>query len=81
MRTNPAFAGTYDFHGSADFAAMFARFLGGLPEGGVVMCHPGFVDETLRNLDPVTTAREAEHAYLASDRFPALLATNKVTLG
>jgi predicted glycoside hydrolase/deacetylase ChbG (UPF0249 family) len=51
-----------------------------LPEGGLVMCHPGFVDQTLRSLDPLTTQREAEHAYLASDRFPALLAANKVTL-
>ncbi len=22
------------------------------------MCHPGFVDETLRSLDPLTTQRE-----------------------
>jgi predicted glycoside hydrolase/deacetylase ChbG (UPF0249 family) len=44
------------------------------------MCHPGFVDETLQGLDPLTTQREAEHAYLAGDQFPALLAANKVTL-
>ena len=45
------------------------------------MCHPGFVDETLRSLDPLTTQREAEHAFLAGDRLPTLLAANKVTLG
>jgi predicted glycoside hydrolase/deacetylase ChbG (UPF0249 family) len=45
-----------------------------------VMCHPGFVDQTLENLDPLTTQREAEHAFLASDRFPTLLVANKVTL-
>jgi len=56
------------------------QFLQNLPEGGLVMCHPGFVDETLRSLDSLTTQREKEHAYLAGDDFPALLALNKVTL-
>jgi chitin disaccharide deacetylase len=77
---NPAFAGAYDFTKEPDFAVLMGQFLLGMPEGGLVMCHPGFVDETLRGLDPLTTQREAEHAYLASDRFPALLAANKVTL-
>jgi predicted glycoside hydrolase/deacetylase ChbG (UPF0249 family) len=77
---NPAFAGAYDFSKEPDFAVLMGQFLLGMPEGGLVMCHPGFVDETLKGLDPLTTQREAEHAYLASDRFPALLAANKVTL-
>jgi predicted glycoside hydrolase/deacetylase ChbG (UPF0249 family) len=77
---NPAFAGAYDFLKAPEFGGLMAEFLDGLPDGGLVMCHPGFVDETLENLDPFTTQREAEHAYLASDRFPALLAANKVTL-
>jgi len=77
---NPAFAGAYDFSRASDFSALMAEFLRELPEGGLVMCHPGFVDETLSSLDPLTTQREAEHAFLASDRFPALLAANKVTL-
>jgi hypothetical protein len=51
-----------------------------LPEQGVVMCHPGFVDETLVGLDPFTVQREAEHAFLGSEHFPPLLAANKVTL-
>jgi predicted glycoside hydrolase/deacetylase ChbG (UPF0249 family) len=59
---------------------LMGQFLEGLPEGGLVMCHPGFVDETLEGLDPLTTQREAEHAFLASDRFPTLLAANNVTL-
>ena len=78
---NPAFAGAYDFSQQPDFGVLMGEFLAELPEGGLVMCHPGFVDETLQSLDPLTTQREAEHAYLASDRFPALLAANKVTLG
>jgi predicted glycoside hydrolase/deacetylase ChbG (UPF0249 family) len=77
---NPAFAGAYDFSKSPDFGALMRQFLEGLPDGGLVMCHPGFVDATLVSLDPLTTQREAEHAYLAGEDFPALLAANNVTL-
>jgi chitin disaccharide deacetylase len=80
MRTNPAFAGTYGFADAADFATLFPRFLDGLPDGAVVMCHPGFVDAELQRLDPLTTLREREYAFLASDGFPALLAARGVTL-
>jgi predicted glycoside hydrolase/deacetylase ChbG (UPF0249 family) len=77
---NTAFAGAYDFMRKPDFAVLMQQFLHGLPGGGLVMCHPGFVDETLESLDPLTTQREQEHAYLASEHFPALLAANRVTL-
>ena len=66
---------------SPDFGDLMRQFLDGMPEGGLVMCHPGFVDETLEGLDPLTTQREAEHAYLAGAQFPPLLAANNVTLG
>ena len=65
---------------AADVAALFARFLERLPDRGLVMCHPGFVDAELERLDPLTTLRETEYAFLASDRFPALLASRGVTL-
>jgi predicted glycoside hydrolase/deacetylase ChbG (UPF0249 family) len=77
---NPGFAGAYDFTQPADFGDLMRQFLDGMPEDGLIMCHPGFVDETLVSLDPLTTQREHEHAYLASDAFPPLLAANKVTL-
>jgi predicted glycoside hydrolase/deacetylase ChbG (UPF0249 family) len=56
------------------------QFLDRLPEGALVMCHPGFVDETLASLDPLTEQREREYAFLASEQFPPLLAANQVTL-
>ena len=80
VATNPAFAGTYDFTDSADFAALFPRFLDRLPDGSLVMCHPGFVDAELQRLDPLTTLREKEYAFLAGDGFPALLASHGVHL-
>ncbi len=80
VRTNPAFAGTYDFSADADFAKMFPGFLDGLPENSVVMCHPGTIDDELKRLDPLTTLREREYAYLSSDRFPSVLETSGVAL-
>jgi len=77
---NPGFAGAYDFSKAPDFGALMAEFLDGLPDGGLVMCHPGFVDDILVSLDPLTHQREREYAYLAGEPFAALLEANKVTL-
>ena len=81
ITVNPAFAGAYDFSRKPDFGKLMRSFLDGLPAQGVVMCHPGFVDEQLLSLDPFTDQREREHAYLASEQFPVLLAEKQVTLG
>ena len=78
--TNPAFAGTYTYRTGADFAALFPRFLDNLPDGGLVMCHPGFVDAELRRLDPLTHLREQEYAFFAGDEFPRVLAQRGVAL-
>ncbi len=80
VRTNPAFAGTYTFRDQADFAATFPHFLDGLPDGSVVMCHPGFVDQELQKLDQLTTLREQEYAFMVQDTFPGLLARHGVAL-
>jgi predicted glycoside hydrolase/deacetylase ChbG (UPF0249 family) len=80
IATNPAFAGTYTFDDRAQFAALFPRFLAGLPDGGVVMCHPGEVDDELRRLDPLTDLRAREYAYLAGEEFAGLLRSHEVTL-
>jgi predicted glycoside hydrolase/deacetylase ChbG (UPF0249 family) len=80
LKLNPGFEGAYDFNRPADFAALFARFLDGLPDGGVIMCHPGFVDDELKRVDHFTTAREAEHAYLGGEEFPRRLLAENVTL-
>ena len=80
MRTNPAFSGTYSFRPDADFTALFPAFLDGMPDGGLIMCHPGKVDAELERVDPVTTLREREYDYFTSDAFPRLLATADVTI-
>jgi hypothetical protein len=78
--TNPAFAGTYAFRPRADYRALFAKFLDGMPDGGVIMCHPGIVDAELARLDPVTDAREREYAFFLDDAFPRLLTAHGVVL-
>jgi chitin disaccharide deacetylase len=78
---NTGFAGAYDFSGQPDFGALMQQFLDGLPEGGVIMCHPGLVDDILVSLDPLTVQREHEYAFLGGEHFLPLLAANKVALG
>lgn len=80
IATNPAFAGTYSYRPSADFERLFPGFLKGMPEGGLVMCHPGIVDSELERVDPLTTLREREYAYFRGDRFPEDLKASGLTL-
>ncbi len=80
IATNPAFAGAYEFTAKADYARLFPRFLAGLPDGGLIMCHPGFVDDALRRLDSLTDLREREAAFFDSEAFPGLLAEHGVAL-
>jgi predicted glycoside hydrolase/deacetylase ChbG (UPF0249 family) len=77
---NPGFAGAYDFTKASDFAALMDGFLKSVPENGLVMCHPGFVDDVLIALDPLTHQREREYEFLAGDDFSKVLAANNVTL-
>jgi predicted glycoside hydrolase/deacetylase ChbG (UPF0249 family) len=59
---------------------LFPAFLDGMPDGGLIMCHPGKVDAELERLDPLTTLREREYDYFRSDAFPRLLADSGVSL-
>jgi predicted glycoside hydrolase/deacetylase ChbG (UPF0249 family) len=77
---DPAFAGTYAFHAKTKFSEIFPRFLPGLPDGALIMCHPGFVDAELEALDSLTTLREQEFAYFSSNAFPHVLAEQGFTL-
>jgi chitin disaccharide deacetylase len=80
VASNPAFAGAYDFNTKTPFAKIFPRFLEGMPDGGLVMCHPGHVDAELEALDPLTHQREREFAYFNSDEFSRVLAEHGLAL-
>jgi predicted glycoside hydrolase/deacetylase ChbG (UPF0249 family) len=80
IAVNPAFAGSYAFKAKANYTKLFPRFLSGLPDGGLIMCHPGVVDAELKGLDSLTTLREQEFAYFGSDAFLQVLAEHNVAL-
>lgn len=80
LKYNSAFTGAYDYSVPRDFAPLFAHFIRGLPEGGVVMCHPGYLDETLKSRDTLTDQREKELIFLLGDDMPRVLAQADVTL-
>ena len=67
--TNAGFAGFSAFDPARDYGRDFARYLQAPGPRHLVMCHPGRVDAELAALDPVTTAREAELAFLLSPAF------------
>jgi chitin disaccharide deacetylase len=80
LAVNPAFAGSYALRPDTDFARLFPRFLDRLPDGGLIMCHPGQVDDELKRLDSLTDLRETEYRYFASEAFVELLRRRQVVL-
>jgi chitin disaccharide deacetylase len=80
LRTNPGFAGSYDFGTHTDFAKLFASFLQGLPNSGVIMCHPGLVDAELARNDTLTSPREREYAFFQSSAYRDLMAQHGYAL-
>ena len=83
LRTNPAFAGTYTFRSDAAYARLFSTFLDGMPDGGVIMCHPGKVDAELKRLDHVTESARARIRFLRRRRVcaPARRAWRHAVIG
>jgi predicted glycoside hydrolase/deacetylase ChbG (UPF0249 family) len=78
---NQSLAGLYHFDGSRDFGAIFERFLAHAPHRGVVVCHPGRVDDALRAADPLLAPREAEWRFLRGAGMMQALARTGVRLG
>lgn len=70
---NEGFAGFAAFDPGHDYAADFARYLRAPGEYHLIMCHPGYCDEELVAVDPVTLSRERELSFLLSPAFTDLL--------
>lgn len=66
---NQGFAGLHDFSGRVPFRDLMRAFLQHPGPRPLVHVHPGRVDPALAARDSLTTPREAELAYLASDAF------------
>jgi predicted glycoside hydrolase/deacetylase ChbG (UPF0249 family) len=80
VRTNSVFAGAYAFRAEARYSDLFPLFLTGMRDGGVIMCHPGVVDATLRAVDPLTSLREREYDYFRGDAYPAAMRRQGIAL-
>lgn len=68
---NRGFLGVRSFSPRESYRALFRRWLAVAPTGSLIMCHPGFPDETLAARDCVTTTRAGEFAYLSSPGYLA----------
>ncbi|AIT63513.1 ChbG/HpnK family deacetylase [Coxiella burnetii] len=64
---NPAFSGIYDFSNKIDYAEHFRRFLNWIDQRGIIMCHPGWGDDS--DKDAIADARRREYDYLQSEQF------------
>ena len=63
---NRGFSGASPFDPERDFGADLQRFLLRPGPAHLVMCHPGYVDDELKRLDPVVATRPIEHAAIAA---------------
>ncbi len=77
---NEGFAGFSDFARERDYASTFPGYLRAPGTRHLVMCHPGHSDDALAALDPATSSRDAELAFLASAQFSELLAAHSAEL-
>jgi predicted glycoside hydrolase/deacetylase ChbG (UPF0249 family) len=78
--TNKGFSGFAPLDLSVPAIRVFEEAFSGLGAHPVVMCHPGYVDDELRGLDPAVESRVEELNYLRSDAFGDLLHAHRVRL-
>lgn len=69
LPSNSDFAGAYDFSTRVAYGRRMDAWVSSIADGGLIMCHPEHPGPT----DTPLTARGAEHAFLASCEWPALL--------
>jgi predicted glycoside hydrolase/deacetylase ChbG (UPF0249 family) len=73
FRTNEGFSGFAPLDLSVPAARVFEEAFSKLGTYPLVMCHPGYVDDELRALDPALESRVEELNYLKSASFHDLL--------
>lgn len=81
FKTNDGFSGVYDLGSPGqDLTDAFGRFVRHLGPRPLAMCHPGYSDATLAELDTMTVQRDAEREFLASEHWPRVLAAAGVVV-
>lgn len=78
--SNRHFTGVRDFTERDPYRTLFRRYVSGAPSGLAIMCHPGYPDDALRQVDPVVDTRSGELAYFAGAEFAEDMAAAGVTL-
>lgn len=73
---NRSFAGMYSLQPDAGFECMLQHWLKTLPEGALIMCHPGHTD----GQSGLARARQQEYDWLAGDAFGAALQQSQRSL-
>ena len=74
--TNTSFAGFSKFDAATSYATELERFFVSPGALHLIMCHPGYVDAELRQLDPVVERRQQEfEAILNANWLPARIWT------
>ena len=80
LRMNADFAGVYDFDPGAVMAQLVAGWLRSLPDGGLLMAHPG-ADHAVDRPDGIRAARLQERAFWLSSEAGELIAEFAVEAG
>jgi predicted glycoside hydrolase/deacetylase ChbG (UPF0249 family) len=79
FRTNRGFSGFSNFR-TKSYATDFTRYISSPGQSHLVMCHPGYVDDELQQLDPVTHSRSRELEFLLSSQFDFCLTQHGMSL-
>ncbi len=80
FQTNRGFSGFAPLDLSVPAACIFEEAFSRLGTRPIIMCHPGYVDDELRALDPAVESRLEELNYLKSDAFSDLLEARGIQL-
>ena len=67
--TNHGFAGFSAFDPARDYREDFSTYIAVPGHAHLVMCHPGFIDDELRDVDSVLETRPLELEFLLSSHF------------
>lgn len=68
---NSEFRGVRSFAERAPYRDLFVRTIADVPDGCLIMCHPGLPDDVLAARDDIQTQRRDEYSYLSSPEFLA----------
>ncbi|TVQ72136.1 MAG: ChbG/HpnK family deacetylase [Oceanospirillales bacterium] len=77
LPTTQAFAGLYSLTPDADFPKLLHGWMNQLPDGGLIMCHPG---QTGAGSSGLALTRQREFDYLKSNLFTERLEQQRVKL-